>query len=115
MSLKLESAFGKLPTLWKLSIIRCLFYCVVQAFNGIISGLDGYTSFSDISWFSVFKLSLAVSVDVLMTWIAFLDQSIKTVAPNTESVTTSIEGNTTKPLTPLESGVTLAQTDNKDK
>lgn len=101
MSDSVRVLFDKLPTMWKLSVVRCLFYCIVQAVTGIISGLDGYTSFAEISWFSWFKLACAVLVDVLMTWIAFIDQSLKGVPPNTQTTTVTTASNVTAtaPLT----------------
>lgn len=106
----LNEAFDKLPVYWRLSTIRCLCYCIVVGFNGITNGLDGYTGFAEITWFTWFKLSIAVAVDMLMVWIAFLDSSIKTIAPNTESTTTTTAVNETKALPTVKESLTVAAT-----
>ncbi len=109
MSDSIRAMFDKLPTFWKMSVVRCLIYAVVVGINGIISGLDGYQSFAEISGFTLFKLACAVIVDMLMVWISFLDTSIKDVKPPTQT-TTITDTQTTQITVPVARAQVAATT-----
>jgi uncharacterized membrane protein len=81
MSQFFQSQIAKFPPYWKLASIRCSIYAIIVGVNAFFACVEGYSSFSDMSWLQIIKMCLNILIAILGVWVAFLDQTLARLRP----------------------------------
>lgn len=100
MKNEIEESIEKMPTYWKLATFRGFLYSLVALLTTLASGFGAYKYWHEITWIQRGIILGSGIVSMLNTIIAFLDQTMQKISPNTSSVSITATKNITADLPP---------------